>query len=126
MINNLSGSVVDYNLQYLGNVIDATYSAINDKQGSDIIILDITSVSELAEVFAIASANNPNHVKAIADNIQEKLAKLGVKPKHVEGNVNARWMLMDFGSVVVHLFLKEEREYYRLEKLWADARQIVF
>jgi len=105
--------------------VKAAYNAVSDKMGDDIVVLDIREVSIISEYFIIASANNSNQLKAMADNVQEKLCELGVPMRHVEGVQSARWILVDFGHIIVHLFCKEEREYYRLEKLWGDARPIL-
>jgi len=105
--------------------VKAAYNAVSDKMGDDIVVLDIREVSIISEYFIIASANNSNQLKAMADNVQEKLHELGVPMRHVEGVQSARWILVDFGHIIVHLFCKEEREYYRLEKLWGDARPIL-
>ena len=106
-------------------VVKAAYNAVSDKMGDDIIVLDIRDVSIISEYFIIASANNSNQLKAMADHIQEKLHELGIKMRHVEGVQSARWILLDFGHIIAHLFCKEEREYYRLEKLWGDAKPIL-
>ena len=108
----------------LATAIKTAYNAISDKMGEDIVVLDISDVSIISEYFIIASANNPNQLKAMTDHLQEKLEQIGMKMRHVEGVQSARWILLDFGHIIVHLFCKEEREYYRLDKLWGDARQI--
>jgi len=105
--------------------VKAAYHAVSDKMGDDIVVLDIREVSILAEYFIIASANNSNQLKAMADHVQEKLHELGMHMRHVEGVQSARWILLDFGHIIAHLFCKEEREYYRLERLWGDARPIL-
>ena len=105
--------------------VKAAYNAVSDKMGDDIVVLDIRDVSIISEYFIIASANNSNQLKAMADHIQEKLFELGIKMRHVEGVQSARWILLDFGHIIAHLFCKEEREYYRLEKLWGDAKPIL-
>ena len=104
--------------------LKTAYKAIDDKMGEEIVMLDINEVSIISEYFIIASANNPNQLKAIAQHAEEQLDKLGLKIRHVEGVQTARWILMDFGHIIMHLFCKEDREYYRLEKLWGDAKQI--
>ncbi|MCL2854710.1 MAG: ribosome silencing factor [Defluviitaleaceae bacterium] len=103
----------------------AAYKAVDDKQGEEIMVLDITGISPLADYFVIASANNSNQLKAMAEFVEEKLAPMGIRTRHVEGTQSARWILMDFGCIIVHLFHKEEREFYRLEKLWGDARHLM-
>jgi len=106
------------------DAVKAAYKAIDDKMGEDVVILDIREVSIISEYFIIASANNSNQLKAIAEFVEEKLATVGIKLRHIEGVQTARWILLDFGYIIVHLFCKEEREYYRLDKLWGDAAEI--
>jgi len=105
--------------------VRAAYNAVSDKMGDDILVLDIREVSVISEFFIIASGNNPNQLMAMADHIQEKLHEQGVQLRHIEGLQTARWILLDFGHIIAHLFHKEEREYYRLERLWGDAKQIL-
>ncbi|MCL2377375.1 MAG: ribosome silencing factor [Defluviitaleaceae bacterium] len=109
------------------NLLEAAkvaYNAVADKMGEDIIVLDISEVSIISEYFIIASARNSNQLKAMADHLQDKLHEVGIRMRHVEGVQSARWILLDFGHIIAHLFCKEEREYYRLEKLWGDAKQL--
>jgi len=104
--------------------LKTAYKAIDDKMGDEVVMLDIREVSILAEYFIIASANNSNQLKAISEHVQEKLAGLGIRTRSIEGVQSARWILLDFGHIIVHLFCREEREYYRLERLWGDAEAI--
>ena len=105
--------------------VRAAYKAVDDKQGEDIMVLDISTISPLADYFIIASAGNSNLLKAMAEAVDEALHPLGITTRHVEGAQSARWILMDFGCIIVHLFHREEREFYRLEKLWGDARHLM-
>lgn len=97
---------------------------MKDKKAEDIKALDIHEISTMADYFVIASASNSNQVKAIADEIEEKLYEQGCKLIHSEGYQTARWVLLDFGDLIVHIFHKEDREFYQLERVWADAKQI--
>ena len=108
----------------LKNAVKAAYNAIADKMGEDITMLDISNVSIISDYFIIASANNSNQLKAITEHVEEKLHEQGLRLRHSEGVQSARWILLDFGYIIVHLFCKEEREYYRLERLWGDAKMI--
>ncbi|MCL2415316.1 MAG: ribosome silencing factor [Defluviitaleaceae bacterium] len=108
----------------LKKAVESAYNAIADKMGEDIVMLDISDVSIISEYFIIASANNSNQLKAITEHVEEKLHERGIRLRHSEGVQTARWILLDFGYIIVHLFCKEEREYYRLERLWGDAKQI--
>lgn len=97
---------------------------MKDKKAEDIKALDIQEISTMADYFVIASASNSNQVKAIADEIEEKLYEQGCKLIHSEGYQTARWVLLDFGDLIVHIFHKEDREFYQLERVWVDAKQI--
>jgi len=109
----------------LFEAVKVAYNAIADKMGDEVIVLDIHQVSIISDYFIIASANNSNQLKAISGHVQEKLHEADMPIRHIEGVQSGRWILLDFGFIVVHLFCKEEREYYRLEKLWGDARHIL-
>lgn len=102
------------------------YSAIDEKQGEDIRILDISKVSVLADYFIIAHGNNKNHVKSLIDETDRVLSKAGHEPKNIEGNANGSWSLMDYGDVIVHIFGKEDRYFYALERIWADGKEVKF
>lgn len=96
-------------------------AAANDKKAKDILLLNMEGLSPVTDFYVICSAGNSTLVKAIADNIEDKLAEAGVHPTHKEGYADARWVLLDYGDVVAHVFLEEERDFYNLEQLWADA-----
>jgi ribosome-associated protein len=99
---------------------------IVDKKGSDIILLDIRRVSLLADYFVICSGDSERQVRAIADEILEKVKKeIGFVPLNVEGVPSSGWVLVDYGSVIVHVFAPSLREYYSLEKLWSEATMVV-
>ena len=96
-------------------------AAANDKKAKDILLLNMDGLSPVTDFYVICSAGNSTLVKAIADNIEDQLAEAGVHPTHKEGYADARWVLLDYGDVVAHVFLEEERDFYNLEQLWADA-----
>ena len=96
-------------------------AAANDKKAKDILLLNMEGSSPVTDFYVICSAGNSTLVRAIADNIEDKLAEAGVHPTHKEGYADARWVLLDYGDVVAHVFLEEERDFYNLEQLWADA-----
>lgn len=96
-------------------------AAANDKKAKDILLLNMEGLSPVTDFYVICSAGNSTLVKAIADNIEDKLAEAGVHPTHKGGYADARWVLLDYGDVVAHVFLEEERDFYNLEQLWADA-----
>lgn len=96
-------------------------AAASDKKARDILLLNMENLSPLTDYFIIASADNVTLVKAVADNIEEKLEEEGILPSHTEGYAEGRWILMDYGDCVAHIFLEEDRDFYNLEQLWADA-----
>ena len=96
-------------------------AAANDKKAKDTLLLNMEGLSPVTDFYVVCSAGNSTLVKAIADNIEDKLAEAGVHPTHKEGYADARWVLLDYGDVVAHVFLEEERDFYNLEQLWADA-----
>lgn len=103
--------------------LKAIYKAVDDKLGEDIVVLDISKISSLTSYFFIVSANNVNQIEAMAENIKLELGKIGNYPATFEG-VGTNWALIDLGFAYVHIFQKESRETYALERLWADADEI--
>lgn len=100
--------------------------AIDDKKGLDIKVLDLRGVASApAEFFVIASGNVPSHVSALSDAVFEVVKKAtGLNPHRIEGYQNAEWVLMDYFDVVVHIFQKEKREFFRLDQLWEDGVEV--
>ncbi len=97
-------------------------NSIADKQGSDIVLLDLRSVSLLADYFVICSGESERQVRAIVNEVTEKIKKEeGIKPLQIEGDPSSGWVLMDYGSIIVHVFAPVMRGYYQLEELWSDA-----
>ena len=92
-----------------------------DKLGENLVALDVTETFALAEVFLIVSAKNDRQAIAIAENVEDELAKLSIKARFREGYQSATWILLDFGDLVVHVMQEQEREYYSLERLWRDC-----
>ncbi|KXG43149.1 ribosome silencing factor [Tepidibacillus decaturensis] len=98
----------------------------SNKKAKDVVILDIRGLSVIADYFVICSGNSETQVQAVANEIKDKMHEVGVLVKGSEGMDQARWILIDLGDVVVHIFHKEEREFYHLERLWGDAPRIEF
>lgn len=96
-----------------------------DKKAADIVLLDLTSLTTLADYFVICSGGSERQLDAIADGIISALRDEKVRPIGREGTAASHWVLIDFGSVIVHVFTPPEREYYALEKHWAEARTIL-
>ncbi len=98
--------------------------AMEEKKAEDIRVLDIAEISSLGDYFIIASGNNVNQVQAITDEIDMRLGRAGVAPRQIEGYMNANWILMDYGDVIVHVFDKENRLFYDLERIWKDGKNV--
>ena len=94
---------------------------IDERKGHDIVILDLSGVSDIAERFVIATGDNNRMVDAIVDEIENQLREKGIRAFAIEGREDNTWDLMDFGHVIVHIFQPEARAFYRLERLWGDA-----
>jgi ribosome-associated protein len=95
--------------------------AAESKKAMDITVLNIGRVSIVADYFIICSSRSPVHARAIADAVEERLQQHGYNKHHVEGFRAGRWILLDYGAVVIHIFHEEERAFYNLERLWGDA-----
>ncbi len=100
---------------------DLVVEAASDKKAEDILVLNVSEVTTIADLFVICSGRGERQVQGIADGIVEKAKAAGRQPIGVEGYSAGRWVLIDLGDVVVHAFVPEERELYRLERLWGDA-----
>ena len=98
--------------------------ALEDKKAEDIKVIDISEVSVLADYFIIAGGSNRSQIQALCDNVDEKLGRAGFPAKQTEGYDTANWILLDFGDVIVHIFDKENRLLYDLERIWRDGKQI--
>lgn len=101
-----------------------TYNALDDKKAEDIKVLEIGNITVIADYFVIANGTNSSQVQALVDNVMDELSKNGHEPKRVEGHRTASWILMDYGDVVVHIFSKEDRLFYDLERIWRDGKVI--
>ena len=96
--------------------------ALEEKKGEDVKIIDIEGVSVIADYFVLASASNANQTQALVDNVEEKLFKAGYECHQKEGSMSSTWVLMDYGDVIVHVFSKEDRLFYDLERIWRDGK----
>lgn len=105
-------------------LLSTAYKAADDKKASDIVVLNMEGISIMADQFIICHANSERQVQAIAREVIDQASKFGAQVKRVEGMESGRWVLADLGDVVVHVFHKDEREHYNLEKLWGDAPRL--
>ena len=100
------------------------YNALDDKQGEDIKVIDISQISVLADYFIIANGSNDSQVRALVENVEEELSKAGFEVKQREGYGLGNWVLLDFGEIIVHVFDKENRLFYDLERIWRDGKTV--
>jgi ribosome-associated protein len=96
-----------------------------DKKAKDILILDLKDLTTISDYFVICSGDSITQVKAIVENIKEKFDEADINPLGIEGLNYSRWVLMDYGDIIVHVFEEETRMFYELEKLWIDAKRIL-
>ena len=100
-------------------------NAAHDKKAEDILILEVGSIMGIVEHFVVTSASNTRQVKTIVDEVEKQMReRADAKPRAVEGLTDASWVLVDYGDIVVHVFLTETREFYGLERLWADVPRV--
>jgi ribosome-associated protein len=102
-----------------------TLRTLEDGKAGDPTVLDLRKLTTMADYFVIAHGTNVRQVQALGREVQESLAgHLGIKPHHVEGLTQGQWVLMDYGHIIIHLFLEEKRGYYSLERIWMDAPRV--
>ena len=107
-------------------VVKKAVQALEDKKAEDIKVIDIGEVSSIADYFIIANGSNANQLAAMKDAVDEAMYKAGMEAKQVEGNNNSTWILIDYNDIIVHLFSKEDRLFYDLERIWKDGKVITF
>ncbi len=98
--------------------------AADDKKAHDLVALDISAIASFADHFLICTGDSSRQMQAIADEVEQRLKACGIRPSHVEGYQNAEWILMDYIDLVVHIFSKNARIYYDLERLWRDGKKL--
>lgn len=104
--------------------VEATLKALQEKQASDIITLQLIGITAIADYMVICTGDSPPQIKALAENVEAKLKELGKRPRSMQGLANAKWVLIDCGDVLVNIFDNEYRRFYELEKLWLDAPRV--
>lgn len=107
----------------LDKIIDVAVNTLNDKKAVNISAIEVGTLTVIADYFIIATATSSTHVKALADAVEEKLTKAGFEPNHVEGKATG-WILLDYLGVVIHIFTRETRDYYNLDRMWDDGTKI--
>ncbi len=105
-------------------IVKKAVEALENKKAEDIKVIDISEVSSIADYFIIASGSNANQLGAMQDSVDEAMYKSGLHAKQTEGTQNSTWILIDYNDIIVHLFSKEDRLFYDLERIWKDGKQI--
>ncbi len=124
-MTELAEAAKQTNAEDPGELAHRIVDVASDKKASDIVLLRTAEMTTMADYFVIASGRSDRQVQALSKAIVDELRDEGISPIGVEGRSSARWVLLDYGSVIVHLFAPEEREYYGLERLWSNATQVV-
>ncbi len=104
-------------------ILENAVRILDNKKGMDIKALHITELTSVADYFVLVTGTSSTHIRALSQDLEEGLSALGVNPDHIEGK-STGWILLDYKSVVVHVFIKAERELFNLEKLWGDAEEV--
>ncbi len=106
-------------------LVKLSYKALSEKKASDISVIDISGLSVVADYFIIASAENVRQTEALCDNVEEVLGRAGYECRQIEGRGSGNWILMDYNDVIIHIFDKENRLFYDIERIWKDGRRVV-
>jgi len=114
----------EYSLESL-EIAHKAVEIANDKQASNIVLLDTSKVCSFADYFVICSSDSSRQIKTIFEEIEHALKKEGILPHHREGETDSGWMLLDFGDVIIHIFAVYERELYQLDELWSEANALL-
>ena len=111
-------------LNQIKDMVKTAYTALEDKKGHDICVIDISQISILADYFIICDGSSDSQVHALTDNVEEQMHKAGYEQKQREGQRSSSWVLLDYGDVIIHIFDKENREFYNLERIWNDGIRV--
>lgn len=105
-------------------IAETAIKIIDSKKGKDVALLETTELTMIADYFIICTGTSVTHLKTMSDEVEKVLREAGEPPHHVEGYRSGSWILMDFGCLIIHLFLEDARKFYSLERLWNDAKRI--
>lgn len=109
----------------MNEFLTIAYNALDEKLGVDIKVIDISEISVLADYFIIAHGNNTPQIDALIENVDFRLSEAGYEPLSIEGNKNGGWVLMDYAHTIIHVFGKDARLFYDLERLWVDGKPVI-
>lgn len=105
------------------DILKIAANALNSKKARELNAVKVADLTVLAEYFLMCTATSSTHVRALADDVEEKLSEAGVQPHHIEGKTTG-WIVLDYGSVIIHVFSRDQREFYALDKMWSDGEQV--
>lgn len=105
------------------DILKIAANALNSKKARELNAVKVADLTVLAEYFLMCTATSSTHVRALADEVEEKLSEAGAQPHHIEGKTTG-WIVLDYGSVIIHVFSRDQREFYALDKMWSDGEQI--
>lgn len=114
----------DKSLEISKEMVKIAVAALEDKKGEDIRVIDINNVSSIGDYFVIATGTNSSQVQALVDNVQEQLFKAGYSTDKIEGYRTGSWVLLDYNDIIIHVFSKEDRIFYNLERIWRDGKDV--
>ena len=100
------------------------YQALDEKKGEDIRVIDISGISVIGDYFVITNGTSDSQIRALVDNVEEKMHKAGYELKEQEGNNSGTWVLLDYGDNIIHIFDRENRPFYNLERIWSDGKDV--
>jgi len=106
------------------DIVKACVKGLDDKKGLDIKVIKVDDITILCDYFVICNGTSATQVKTLCDNVEYEVEKIGHKAIHREGMSSGGWILIDFGSVIVHVFMEKQREFYKMERMWADGIEI--
>ncbi|MBR2742711.1 MAG: ribosome silencing factor [Clostridia bacterium] len=106
------------------DILKCALTVLDAKKADEIVALEVTNVTIIADYFLICSANSSTQLKALYEELEFKLKEQGITPIHIEGSREGGWIVLDYGSVIVHIFEREQRDFYDLERLWADGEKM--
>ena len=104
-------------------ILEIATNALDSKKALDISAIKVSDLTVLTEYFLMASATSSTHVRSLAEEVEEKLSEAGIEPNHIEGRAT-NWILLDYGSMIVHVFTRDAREFYGLDRIWDDGEHI--
>ena len=104
-------------------IVEISANSLNNKKAINLNVIKVEELTSIAEYFVIATATSSTHVRSLADEVEDKMNEAGVEPHHIEGRATG-WIVLDYGSVIVHIFTPDTREFYNLDKMWSEGKSL--